>query len=167
MTTGRINQIANVISPTHSEAGHRGPASSRGARKRDVETPRSRESCNFLDSNHSRFVREELAAKETVKRELIRASEHPRADAHGRDVFPLLTHKPSVTRKETDHRRTPSGEARRRLVTIVPKRAHVRSSLPTARESGVQSRDQWFARFDSCVENRQATQTSPKHQRDR
>ena len=55
MTTGRINQIATVTSPTHADrdpgrvltfAGRKGPG---------VETPRPRESCIIiLDSNHSR-----------------------------------------------------------------------------------------------------------------
>jgi len=61
---------------------------------------------------------------------------------------------------DSSHRRVSSGRARRRLVTLVTKRAYVRSSLPTTRGGGAQSRDQWFARYDSCVEHRQATQTS-------
>ena len=165
MTTGRINQIANMISPTHAEGDPRVWPSLRGVRGETSKrlAPKSLE----ISRLKSLAVRSKTHREGNREAKAHQGSEHLTATAHGRDVFPLLTHKPSVTRKDPKRKRTPSRGARRRLVTVVPKRAYVRSSLPTARESGAQSWDQWFARYNSCVEDRQATQTSPKHQRDR
>ena len=46
---------------------------------------------------------------------------HLGAVTHGRDVFPLLTHKLPITRKDRRRQRTPTGGARHRLLTIVPR----------------------------------------------
>ena len=59
MTTGRINQIANVTSPGTHHVSVRAP----GVRKRDAEAPRSKESFHFLDSNHSQRPASRLAAE--------------------------------------------------------------------------------------------------------
>jgi len=44
MTTGRINQIANVISPREARGGPKAGPPLAQRKGRDVETPRSKES---------------------------------------------------------------------------------------------------------------------------
>jgi len=151
MTTGRINQIAVVMQ--HSRHARRQgdcslqryPSPLPLRRRKGTGRPKGRqepESFSILGllphagsckSNRRGGNREATTLEGWTRLGAI---------AHGRDVFPLLTHKPSITRRDCRQRRTPAGGDR-------------------PRESETRSRDQWFARFDSCVGDRQATQTSP------
>lgn len=64
MTTGRINQIANVISPTHERLR------SRGVRGAASEPSRPSESSfMFLDSNHSRRARKGTVSNKAAGRD--------------------------------------------------------------------------------------------------
>ena len=145
MTTGRINQIANVIPPTHAEeeASLSILAGRKEARRRDAALHRVLYYYSRLQSLAGGGIPFRGGNRDAIACE---GSEHLAAVARGRDVFPLLTHRPSITRTDSGRRRCPSVGARRRLPTVVPERAYVRSSSRTTREGGAPSRDQWFAR---------------------
>jgi len=72
MTTGRINQIANVTSPTHAGRDRDLPVPLRGVRGETSEDA-ALQRVLYYSRLKSLAVRQKLAAKETVKRR------HPRA----------------------------------------------------------------------------------------
>ena len=121
MTTGRINQIANVIPPTHAEEELEtslSPCGASGGATSKRSAPQSLVLFFSTQITRGRGIPFRGGNRDAIACE---GSEHLAAAARGRDVFPLLTHRHSITRRDRGRRRHPSVGVRRRLPTVVPR----------------------------------------------
>jgi len=165
MTTGRINQIANLISPSPHKRKFikcRGDARYAAPKHR---APRSHV-LYFSTQTNRCMAPKRNSAERTRRPSVIRQQPAP---SHAAMEFPLLTHEPSATRSDRSARPT------RPIDRILGVRFHILRAkkgpqmdlcvrLPSGRRANV-VRTRWFARFHSDVGSRQPTQTSPKYQR--